>query len=230
MPRASTSSSTPTSASRHASRRRGHAAAQPRALPIRLQPGRDHRAVAARQRRRLVAARSHRLRAGRGSRAGQGQGRGTGLRRRTLDAAGRHRGGCAGHRAERVALPAFHLAGRGRVRLQDPAGDAPQVRRALGDGGPRNGPPNPPLAREAPAEPWPRSVARAIGRPDIALRIPHSLARPRRSRGPLGRARDWEAGHRAQTPPLAREARAEPGPRSVTPPRGKLSAGVRGGR
>ena len=35
------------------------------------------------------------------------------------------------HRADRVAPPALRLARRGRVRLQDPAGDAAEVRRAL---------------------------------------------------------------------------------------------------
>ena len=48
---------------RAASRRRDHAAARSRTLPVRLQPGRCRRGLAARQRHRFLAARPHRRRA-----------------------------------------------------------------------------------------------------------------------------------------------------------------------
>ena len=80
-------------------RRRDDAAARSRALPVRLQPARHRRGLAARQRDRLLAARPH------GGRARQGPGahefRRAGLRlgRGALDDQGRHRRGRAGARS-----------------------------------------------------------------------------------------------------------------------------------
>ena len=72
-------------------RRRNHAAARSRALPVRLQPRRHRRSLAARQRGRLLAARSDRHRALRAARPGQVLRPRLRFRRRPLDHHGRHR-------------------------------------------------------------------------------------------------------------------------------------------
>ena len=77
------------------------AAPEPRALPVRLQPRRHHRAVAARQRRRLLAARPDRAGARRQTRARQVRRQGLRLRRRPLDGRRGQRRGRAGPRAHR---------------------------------------------------------------------------------------------------------------------------------
>ena len=83
---------------RSASRRRDHAAARPRALPVRPGPGRDRRGLAPRQRDRLVAARPDRRRALDEPRPGGIRGPGLGLRRGPLDARGGHRRGACRRR------------------------------------------------------------------------------------------------------------------------------------
>ena len=80
----------------HDGRRRDHAAARSRALPVRLQPARHRGGVAARQRDRLVAARPDGGCAGRGSRAVEVRRPGVRLRRGPLDHQGRDRRGRAG--------------------------------------------------------------------------------------------------------------------------------------
>ncbi len=97
-------------AGRACRRRRDHAAPPSRALPVRLRPGRDHRGVAARQRRRLVAARPERRGPGRQSRSGALRGPGLGFRRRPLDDRRGHRRSGAHAGAERGALRALQLA------------------------------------------------------------------------------------------------------------------------
>ena len=103
----------------------------PRALPVRLRPSRGRRGVAARQRRRLLAARPDGLRArariprssefaGRVSDSGEG--------RWTIN--GRDRRGGAGPRAHLRALRALQLARRGGLRGQAALGHALRVRRA----------------------------------------------------------------------------------------------------
>ena len=110
-------------------RRRDDAAARPRALPVRLQPARHRRGVAARQRDRLVAARPDGDRADQGPRAREVRRPGLGFRRRALDDQGRHRRGRAGAGADRRALRALQLARRGRLPEQAALGDALRVRR-----------------------------------------------------------------------------------------------------
>ena len=110
-------------------RRRDDAAAQSRALPVRAQPARRRRGLAARQRGGLLAAGSRRHRAARAAGSQDLLGPGLGLRRGPLDHHGRHRGGraCAG--AEQRALRTLHLARRGRFRQQGALGHALRVRR-----------------------------------------------------------------------------------------------------
>ena len=111
-------------------RRRDHAAARPRALPVRLRPARHRRGVAARQRDRLVAARPDRaprwsrIPTSRTSRAacptpakGAGRSRPPSTRR------------CPAPVLSRRAVRALQLARRGRLRGQAALGDALRVRR-----------------------------------------------------------------------------------------------------
>ena len=114
---------------------RNHAAARSRALPVRSRPARHRRGLAARQRDRLVAARSLRGRAGGGSRPGEIRRARLRFRRRPLDHQGRHRRGRAGPRAVRGALRALQLARRGGFRRQAALGDALRVRRASREAG-----------------------------------------------------------------------------------------------
>ena len=95
----------------------------PRAC-ARPRPRRHRRGLAARQRRHVVAARSDGGGAGRGSRARRVLGPRGGLRRRPLDGAGRHRGGGAGRRADRLALHALPLAPGPHLRREGAVGDA----------------------------------------------------------------------------------------------------------
>src|SRR5262249_62391221 len=105
-------------------------APRPRALPVRPRPARHRRGLAARQRRRLVAPRSHGGLARR--RPGPPGLRGPRLRlgRGPLDPQGRHRRGGPGAGPLRLRLRALQLARRGRVPGQAPLGDALPVRRS----------------------------------------------------------------------------------------------------
>ncbi len=86
-------------------------------------------AVAARQRGRLLAARSHRHRVGRGPRARALPGTRARLGRGALDGAGRARGRGAGRGAHLRALRALPLAPGPHLRREDPVRHARQVRR-----------------------------------------------------------------------------------------------------
>ena len=114
--------------------RRDDAAAQPRALPVRLQPGRHHRGVAARQRRRLLAARPDRARrsldspdlenfAGKVSDSGEG--------RWTVAAANDE--AVPAHVLTRGAVRALRLARRGRLPEQGAVRHALRLRRPRGE-------------------------------------------------------------------------------------------------
>ena len=111
-------------------RRRDHAAARSRALPIRFQSSRRRGGLAARQRDRILAARSHGGCPDPGSRAVEVRRAGVRLRRGPLDHQGRDRRGRAGPCAVLRALRAVQLARRGRLRGQAALGDALRVRRA----------------------------------------------------------------------------------------------------
>ena len=102
----------------------------PGALPVRPEPPRHRRGLAARQRHRVVASRPDRGGPDRGSRAREVRGPRLRLRRGALDDQGRDRRGGSGARADDGALRAFHLARRGRLPEQAPLGDALPVRRA----------------------------------------------------------------------------------------------------
>ena len=95
-------------------------------------------------------------------------------------------------------------------------------------GGLDRAPQAPPRSR-APAEPWRSAsvVVGVLGGHERAPQSPHSLRGPGGAVAPLGRARDWEAGHCAQNP----HSLARPG--GAGAPLGYASAreaGVRGGR
>ena len=110
-------------------RRRDHAAARPRALSVRPQPARHRRGVAARQRDRVVAARSDG--AARWSRIRPSQSSPAACPIRAK-AAGRSRPrsrGRAGAGADGRALRALQLARRSRLPEQAAVGDALRVRR-----------------------------------------------------------------------------------------------------
>ena len=110
---------------------------EPGALPVRFQPARDRRTLAARQRRGVVAARPDRGGLPRERRAAQGR------RRPSPSTAcptpARAAGPCMAAIDESVpctvlsavALLALHLAARGDVRLEGGAGDAAEVRGTL---------------------------------------------------------------------------------------------------
>ena len=152
-------------------------------------PG-DHRGLAARERRRVVAARPDG-----GGAAGVARARGLRrprlrLGRRALDGDRRDRGGRAGRRPHRRALLALLLPRRGAVREQGAVGDAQAVRR-------------PP--REA------RRVAREAGaRRRRRLRTRTRRARPRRA--PRGRHPD-RRDRRAPPAPRPRSGRRPSCPR-----------------
>jgi len=85
-----------------------------------------------------------------------------------LDRAGRHRRGRAGHRADRLALPALHVARRRRVRLQDASRRCGGSSADIKNGGPRRAPQAPRSAFAQEAEPaQKRSVF--FGRPSIRI-------------------------------------------------------------
>jgi 6-phosphogluconate dehydrogenase (decarboxylating) len=96
-------------------RRRNDASARPRALSIRIQPARGRRSLAARQRHRLMAARSHRRGSPRRPRALEVRWPRLRLRRRSLDREGSHRRGCAGTCSYHRTLRTIQLARTGRV-------------------------------------------------------------------------------------------------------------------
>ncbi len=91
-------------------RRRDDAAAQPRALPVRPQPARRRRGLAARQRHRLVAAGSDRDRAAQVAGACELLGPRLRLGRRALDDHGGDRRGRTGRGPDGVALRALRVA------------------------------------------------------------------------------------------------------------------------
>ena len=97
---------------------RDHAPARPRALRVRFRPARHRRGLAARQRDRVLASRSHGGRLDPGSPTVAVRRAGVGLRRRPLDHQGGHRRGRAGPRAVLCALRAVQLARRGGLRRQ----------------------------------------------------------------------------------------------------------------
>ena len=111
-------------------RRRDHAAARSGALSIRSQPARHHRGLAARQRHRLLAARSDRERPRQGSDAREIRGPRFRFGRRPLDDQGRHRRSGPRPRLDRRPVRALQFARRGRLRQQGALGHAFRVRRA----------------------------------------------------------------------------------------------------
>ena len=108
---------------------RDDAAARPRALPVRHQPRRRGRSVAARERRRLVAAGPHGHRAAGGSVAVEVRRPRVRLRRGALDDHGGDRRGGAGAGAHGRAVRAFQLARRSGLPEPAALGDALPVRR-----------------------------------------------------------------------------------------------------
>ena len=100
------------------SRRRDDATARSRTLPVRPQPARHHRGVAARQRDRVVAAGPDSGRAGERSRSLPVRRPRFGFGRRPLDDQGGDRRGCAGACSLHRALPALQLARRGGLSGQ----------------------------------------------------------------------------------------------------------------
>ena len=120
-------------------RRRDHAAAPPRALPVRPESGRHRRGLAARQRHRLVAAGPGRHRAAREPGPGEVRRPGVGLGRGALDDHGGHRRGGPGPGAQRRAVRTLQLARRGRLRRQAAVRAALRVRRPRGKAGRQKG-------------------------------------------------------------------------------------------
>ena len=116
-------------------RRRDHSAARSEVLPLRPRHPRDRGGVATRERRGVVAAGPH----GRGDVRGPGAGgvRGAGERfgRGSVDGAGGGGRGRAGARALGGAVRPVRVARRGRLREQDPVGDAQAVRGPRREGG-----------------------------------------------------------------------------------------------
>ena len=108
---------------------RDDAASRPRALPVRHQPRRGGRSVAARERHRLVAAGPHGHRAAGGSVAVEVRRPRVRLRRGTLDDHGGDRRGGAGAGADGRAVRAFQLARRSGLPEPAALGDALSVRR-----------------------------------------------------------------------------------------------------
>src|SRR5262249_29145793 len=111
---------------------RDDAAARSRGVPVRLRPARRHRAVAPRQRDRVVAARSHRGGAAHRSRPLRVRRTRLGLGRGSLDDQGRDRRGGAGAGVDDSALRAVQLARRGRVCRQGSLRHAVRFRRPSG--------------------------------------------------------------------------------------------------
>ena len=99
--------------------------ARPAALSIRFRAAGDRGAVAAWQRDWLVAARSHRPRAGRGSRAGEVRRPRVGFRRRAMGGTRRDRQRDARARAGGGAVPAIQLARRRQLFRSPALGHAP---------------------------------------------------------------------------------------------------------
>src|SRR5439155_152050 len=113
--------------------RRDDAAPRPGALSLRPRPRGDHRAVAARQRRRVVAARPDRGCARRQPSPRTVRGARLRLGRRALDAARGDRRVGARAGALGRGLRALQLARRGRVRQPRALGDASRLRRPPGE-------------------------------------------------------------------------------------------------
>ena len=116
-------------------RRRDDAAAAPRAVPVRARPQGDRRAVAARQRHLLVAARPHRPRPAGEPPARRLRGPRVGFGRGPLDLDRRHRRRGAGAHPDGRALRAVQLPRPGRLRRQGALGHAVRVRRTPGEAG-----------------------------------------------------------------------------------------------
>ncbi len=123
-------STMPTGQAEPAGQRRTDAAPPSRALPIRPEPGRHHRTVAPRQRRRILAAGPHRHRPGRRSTVLKLRGPRVRFGRRPLDHPRCHRYGHTRAGLEQLAVLALRITRRRRFRQQAPVGHALPVRRA----------------------------------------------------------------------------------------------------
>ena len=109
--------------------RRDGAAAESRALPIRLRPARCRRVVAPRKRDWVVAARPDGRSAGQRAGPQAVLGPGIGFRRRTMDGSCGHRERDAGACPDRGAFPEIQLPRRRRLARSSAVGDALSVRR-----------------------------------------------------------------------------------------------------
>ena len=143
----------------HDDRRRDDAAARSRALPVRPQPARRRRGLAAGQRDRLVAARPDGDGPAQGPRAVGLRGPRLRLGRGALDDQGGDRRGGAGAGAHHGALRALQLARRGRLRGQAALGDALRSSAATSRKPPASEPPAD--SRAIPGERW-RSQSDAL--------------------------------------------------------------------
>jgi 6-phosphogluconate dehydrogenase (decarboxylating) len=105
--------------------------------PLRPEPGRHRRSVAARQRDRILAARPHGRRPGEGSRSRSVRRASLRFGRRPLDHQGRHRRRRARACAVRGSLSALRFTRRGGLPGQAVVGDALRFRRSPGEVGRR---------------------------------------------------------------------------------------------